>query len=210
MTGLNSNAHELLALAGFEIYGRLLEPSIQLPALGFVPQGDFDGRGLIAALATAGGKEPYRNPHDRGAVAVSASSLAPGVSLSAAVGERAGRFATAALPDSWVMLDLKERRLTPTHYGLRHYDSWDTEALRNWVLEGSNDARTWRLLSTHANDGSLARRGATKTWTLARTPDTDQAYRYFRVRQTGLNSNQHHLLALSGIELYGLMLGPAP
>jgi len=30
--------------------------------------------------------------------------------------------------------------LIPTAYTLRHYDSWDTEALRNWKLEVSGSS----------------------------------------------------------------------
>ena len=36
-------------------------------------------------------------------------------------------------------IDLKEIRLELTHYTLRNYISWDTEALRNWDLEGRQD-----------------------------------------------------------------------
>lgn len=34
----------------------------------------------------------------------------------------------------------------------RHYSSWDTECLRNWVLEGSNDALKWTTLMHHRDD----------------------------------------------------------
>ena len=34
-------------------------------------------------------------------------------------------------------VDLQHRRLVPSHYTLKHYSSWDTEALRNWKFEVS-------------------------------------------------------------------------
>jgi hypothetical protein len=211
MTGLNSNKHFYLSLAGFEIYGTMTpSPGVALPSSGYVYQSDFDDRGLIGALGTAGGKQPYQNPMDRGVVAVTASSVATGSALNAVVGNRAARFSTNPIPNSWVQIDLKGRSVIPTHYSLRHYDSWDTEALRSWVLEGSKDGAAWAALMTHSNDVSLNAKGATKTWTLPRSAESNAAYRFFRVRQTGPNSNNHHYLALSGFEIYGLMIGAAP
>ena len=58
--------------------------------------------------------------------------------------------------------------------------------LRHWVLEASSDGAAWTALRTHANDTSLAdQAGSTASWPLA----ADRAYRHFRVRQTGPNSN---------------------
>ncbi len=36
-------------------------------------------------------------------------------------------------------MDLVDKYVQPTAYTLRHYSSWDVEALRNWNFEGSND-----------------------------------------------------------------------
>jgi hypothetical protein len=45
------------------------------------------------------------------------------------------RCVSSALENSWFVIDLKDREVNPTHYTLRHYASYDTEALRNWRLE---------------------------------------------------------------------------
>jgi len=52
----------------------------------------------------------------------------------------------------WFSVDLRDKRLRPTHYTLRHYNSWDTEALRNWVFEASNDGQKWAVIKDHVND----------------------------------------------------------
>ena len=105
------------------------------------------------------------------------------------------RCVTAALPNQWMSVDLLDksmqvcrRRRRPhkssaqlTHYTLRHYNSWDTEALRqalgwrlfsvdamvccrHWVLEASNDDSKWVTLRVHENDFALDKKGATFTW----------------------------------------------
>lgn len=212
-TGLNSNRHYYLALSGFELHGALYTPSdARAPALpvaqAFAHQRDFDANGIVHHLATDGGRAPYVNPVDRGALMVTASSVMPdSLPPSAVVGGAVVRFSTRALAGSWVAVDFGKRRVMPTHYSLRHYASWDTEALRSWVLEASVDGAQWTVLVTHAGDAALAARGATATWAIPPEHHAT-AFRLFRVRQTGVNSNQHHYLALSGFELYGTLIGP--
>ncbi len=103
----------------------------------------------------------------------------------------------------------------------RHYSSWDTEALRHWRLEGSHDGTHYACLRAHVDDTALDRKGATHTWTLpgahlprnpagagAGSPDPlnplpHEAFQFLRLQMTGLNSNGHWHLCVSGLELYG-------
>ena len=87
----------------------------------------------------------------------------------------------------------------PTHYTLRHYSSWDTEALRYWRFEGSCDGETWTVIREHNNDATLKMRGQLATWRVRCT----QHYSKFRIFQFDKNSNGHYYLALSGFEVYG-------
>ena len=67
-----------------------------------------------------------------------------------------------------------------THYTLQHYATWDSEALRCWDLEASNDGRKWATLMQHKDDPSLDAKGKAVTWPLPPAA-TAQAYRIFRV-----------------------------
>lgn len=58
---------------------------------------------------------------------VNADSLPP----SAVVGNETVRFVTRSLPSSWVIIDFKERLITPSCYSLRHYATWDGEVTRS-------------------------------------------------------------------------------
>jgi hypothetical protein len=213
-TGRNSNGHYYLALSGFELYGTLEtspDENFQIPALPILPKegtdfiydSDFDGNGVVAYLATNDGLSSYVNPVDLGLMSVTASSLMPNSEPArSVVGDVAVRCVTRALPNSFFEIEFSDLKVQPTHYSLRYYSSFDTEALRDWVFEGSVDGVSWRLLSRHIDDASLNRKGGTQTWQLT-DPENRGFYRCFRIRQTGLNSNRHHYLALSGFEIYG-------
>ena len=200
-TGRNSNNHYYLALSGFELYGDLLPGQ---PLAGRVYSHDFDQNGVMYHLGTDGG-QAFKNPVTRGRVAVTASSvMQDSEPPRALLDRRTLRFSTKPQANSWVQFELKGQRLRATRYTLRHYSSWDTEALRDWVLEGSNDGQQWATLREHKGDAALNKKGATHTWALS-GPASEQSYRLFRVRQTGRNSNNHHYLALSGFEIYGAL-----
>jgi hypothetical protein len=53
------------------------------------------------------------------------------------------------------MFDFGPLFIIPTAYTMRHYDSWDTEAIRDWKLEGSIDGKKWKQLIAHKKDQSL-------------------------------------------------------
>ena len=104
----------------------------------------------------------------------------------------------------WVAVDLgASHRLVPDHYALRR-DKNSGGHLRSWIMEGSDDGRTWQPLREHANDESLARRSmAVAAWALDGATVEGRSFRHFRVRQTGKNAWGDDNLHCAGIELYG-------
>ncbi|CAG9534153.1 unnamed protein product [Cercopithifilaria johnstoni] len=91
----------------------------------------------------------------------------------------------------------------PNTYTLRHARGYGRSALRNWLLQGSNNGRIWDVLVVHENDTSLNYPGSTATWPIVCSEGKDP-YRYIRIAQNGKNaSNQNHYLSLSGFEIYG-------
>ena len=67
------------------------------------------------------------------------------------------------------------------------------------MSQGSVDGFSWTTLRDHVDDQALQGKGATASWRL----DGPDFYAYFRLVQTGPNSNGHLYLACSGLELYG-------
>ena len=87
----------------------------------------------------------------------------------------------------------------------RHCISFDSECIRNWVIEGSNDTTSgangsWTLLR---QDETINRKGASATFDIEPSLVQGRSFSKFRIRQTGVNSNSHHYLACSGFEIYG-------
>ena len=183
----------------------LASPSSSSSSDHFVYRYDLDQNGLLYSIATERHTQPWRNPAESRRVAVTASSvLEDSAPLSAVVGLDVVRCVTQPRPNSWMALDLLDKTLILTAYTLRHYASWDIEALRNWRLEGSLTGDEWTLLREHVNDESLNAKGKACTWTIDVTqPGCDRPHRMFRILQTGENSNKHHYLACSGWEVYG-------
>lgn len=173
--------------------------------LTFPYQANSNGCDIVSWIGTLGRTKEYKSPAVLGIIEVRASSVTsdsapPGALLA----RQLLRFTTKPEKQSWVSFDFGKHVIRPSHYTLRHYASWDVEALRNWVFEGSVNGKTWTLLRQHTKDQALSGKSDTHTWALS-GPNAQKAYRYFRVRQTGLNSNGHYYLALSGFEIYGLL-----
>ena len=92
--------------------------------------------------------------------------------MSAIVGNQVVRCVTQALPDQWFVIDFgSARSVQPTHYTLRHYSSWDTEALRNWRLQGAIEAdphrAQWVTISEHKEDLEALAQGLLEYETLS-------------------------------------------
>eukprot|EP00729_Bicosta_minor_P028897 gene28897-biopygen31640 len=104
-----------------------------------------------------------------------------------------------------MLVDLGEgRHLAPDYYCLRHGNGNVHCRLLHWRLEGSNDDNTWTLLKTHANDRALpAQKNSTASWPIEAAAD-GASYRYFRIFQTGKDSNGEYGICCAGIELYGI------
>eukprot|EP01083_Nonionella_stella_P120836 362503_1 len=210
-TGLNANKHNYLPLSCIEFYGTPKELSAenavvpsQLKGHVFKYPFDFDTFGIMTLyyLGTNGGKSSWQNPARAGIVSVRSFGCDKDVDVTNLVGRAAVRCVTSNKHEPWFAVDLRGRRVNPSHYTMRHYSCFDSEAVRNWHFQGSNDGHTWTTLMTHKDDQSLKFKGATCTW---RVPPQPTAFSQFRLWQYDTNSNRHWYLACSGFELYGTM-----
>ena len=219
-TGPNSSENYTLSCSGIELYGTLFENGgfdddegddemVESNVLTkkFQYSHDFDNNGIIHFLGTRLGTTPnhYTNPVDDGYIAVTSTKLTlnpPSEPIQSIFDKELVRCVCDHDDNNWVQIELKHHQVCATHYTLRHYKSWATEALRNWRFEGSVDGENWVTLREHHGDSSLNDVGATHTWPINQ-PRRKGYFKYFRVLQTGLNSNRNKFLCLSGFELYG-------
>ncbi|ETO16421.1 hypothetical protein RFI_20918, partial [Reticulomyxa filosa] len=196
----------------------------------FSYSGDLDTQGVCYWLGTNCGTEAWQNPMKRGLVIVRSNGLMnDSVGVEAIVGHDVVRCVTKPVKQAWFEIDFQNYAILATHYTLRHYSSWDTEALRNWKLEvltnikcplfffffddnndnhfcGSCDGEKWTTLREHKNDEALNLKGQTFTWSIT----AGGYFSRFRIFQFDKNSNNHYYLSLSGFEIYGHVLRQHP
>jgi hypothetical protein len=108
-------------------------------------------------------------------------------------------FSSSNAAGQWVKLDMLDRTFAPTVLSLRHFNEAGT-ALANFVVEGSSDNAAWTTLLTvagAANPGAFAWRH----WAITGAA----AYRYLRVRSTGVTSSGDNFFDVAEMEWYGTL-----
>jgi hypothetical protein len=173
-------------------YGRLFQWS-----------SDFDTKGVLYYLGTREYRNEWQNPYSQKLVDVTWSSLEKG-KASAIFEREPSECWTQDVPSSWFTVDLGVgRSLRITAYTLRHGGGTKQDLIRNWTLKGSVDGKEFATLMRHKDDESLSTSFAAMTWTIT---GATQAYRFFKVIQTGHNSSKHNFLSIGGVEFYGELI----
>ncbi|EDW64541.1 E3 ubiquitin-protein ligase Ufd4 [Drosophila virilis] len=172
---------------------------------------DFDEEGLIYYIGSNGRTCEWVNPAQYGLVQVTSSEgkTLPYGKLEDILSRDAVSLNchTKDNKKAWFSIDLGVC-IVPTAYTLRHARGYGRSALRNWLLQASKDGINWTTLISHVDDKSLAEPGSTATWPIVCTSDDTKGYRHIRIQQNGRNaSGQTHYLSLSGLEIYGRVVG---
>jgi hypothetical protein len=169
-----------------------------------------DAQGLVHWLGTGGGSRRFENPHRSGLLTVSASSPVSRYTQPERLVARGGAVVCFASPSlsspAWWQVDLGEHRmLRCTDYSLRADSS--TSLPRNWELRASNDGVQFVTLRVHTNEPTIQTGGDIASWRIATTSSgaEDKPYRFFRVVATSPASDGAKVLAVSGIEFYGIL-----
>lgn len=106
---------------------------------------------------------------------------------------------------SWTV-ELIDHLLICNYYTIRQDASCNF--MRSWNLEGSNDGKTWSVLSGHKDDETITMPGAYGAWPISCNA---KAYRIFRIILTGPTTDYSSLsdkISLSNFELYGILILP--
>lgn len=173
-------------------YGRLFQWS-----------SDFDTKGVLYYLGTKEYRSEWQNPFSQKLVDVTWSSIEKG-KPSAIFEREPSECWTQDVPSSWFTVDMGTgRSLRITAYTLRHGGATKQDLIRNWTLKASVDGKEFITLMRHKDDESLMAPFATMTWAIS---GNTQAYRYFKVIQTGHNSSKHNFLSIGGVEFYGELI----
>jgi len=141
---------------------------------------DFDDNGVFSYIGSKGNTETWTNPASRGRIRLSSSSTEKG-NIITVLDKTPKEFWTSDVPSSWIQISLgSTRTLLPNYYTLRHGGNSKADALRNWVLQGSNDGKNWTVLKRHVNDTLLNGNFASSSWPIT---DCARPFRHFRGTQ---------------------------
>jgi hypothetical protein len=160
--------------------------------------------GIISHLTSKHGG----NVHDRGIVAVTASSCNGSSYLAkyAVDMNETATFGSVNSPNQWLCYDFKTLRIIPTAYSIRSlHQNWGaTHCVRSWVIESSDDGTTWRELDRQDNNTGL-KDGSVKSFQISK----GQECCFIRIRQTGPTENSYYYLVVCCWELFGSLVEPA-
>lgn len=100
----------------------------------------------------------------------------------------------------WVCFDFKEREIEVSNYSIRSCADYDGH-LRSWVIEISNNNKSWKKIDEHDNYSELRGSNITKSFEVR----PNHFARYCRLRQTSecWGSENRYTLRLQNIEFYG-------
>jgi hypothetical protein len=106
-------------------------------------------------------------------------------------------------PDQWICYDFKRFMVRPTHYSLRAWekrdDSW---SLNDWIMEGSNDGKTWIEFDRREGNTEIEQMKGAKTFAISWLEEV----RMMRLWQLKKNRVSGVNLALSGMEIFGTLI----
>jgi hypothetical protein len=150
------------------------------------------------------------NVHDRTVVTVTGNSPQHSNLLKQTV-ELAGDdyYYTENKPDQWICYDFRNMRVTPRGYSIRtNGGAKNGSHLRSWVIEGTSDSgmTSWTEIDRRENNSDL--NGVTFHACFPIFKGSDESYRYIRLRMTGPNHTNSHLLYILGFELFGKLYTP--
>ncbi|EAY19771.1 hypothetical protein TVAG_178150 [Trichomonas vaginalis G3] len=143
-------------------------------------------------------KETGQNPHAARVVEITSSSKERSHPWNILDYNWTGWFYTRNIPDSWIQMDFKNKRIAPTWYSIKS-DGNSCSHIKNWVLEGSDDATNWSMVDEQRDNSILNGQFNVGTFKCSKS----RFYRYFRIRQIDLNTSGNNYLGMCNFEMFG-------
>ena len=115
-------------------------------------------------------------------------------------------FHSSNAENNWLCIDFKERQVIPSHYTIRSEHRYGTNYyhLKNWVIEGSNDNKSWEVLDERKDCTIL--KGQSYVHTFEIQQHKSDKYKFIRIRQNGPNWHNDNWLIFDSIEIYGILI----
>ena len=110
-------------------------------------------------------------------------------------------------PKQWICYEFKAKGMgvIPTSYSVR--SGCDTPGgwhLKCWVLEVSNDGTSWRTIDRRDNNDDLNDSHVTRSFKVSKK--IDEAFRFVRLKQTGMNQAGNYHIDITSFEIFGTLV----
>lgn len=115
-------------------------------------------------------------------------------------------FASDDEANSWLKYDFKDKKVRPTHYSIRTRHGKGPQNPKTWVIEGSNDDSEWKQLDKRTDEKCLDGNNLEHTFDIQTKLAGNEFFRYLRIKQTGLSTDDDNMFALSALEYFGYFL----
>jgi hypothetical protein len=108
--------------------------------------------------------------------------------------------------NNWLCYDFKERRVVPTHYAIRSYDSLGEDSdgahLKSWLVETSVDGQHWWEVDHREGNYELNGRSLVRTFAVTE----HRPCRFIRLVNIGRNHFGSDRLCIDAWEIFGLLI----
>lgn len=113
-------------------------------------------------------------------------------------------YFSTGFENGWICFDFKENKVNMTHYTIRNYNGICNP--KSWVIEGKNEEGSdkWEAIDERNNEEKMKGSGVTHTFPIQKSKE--KAFRYIRMRSTGIDWDNSNYLAFNAIEFYGHFL----
>lgn len=121
-------------------------------------------------------------------------------------------FISDNFPNSWICFEFKNYKIIPTNYIIRSRNNENSNHLKSWIVEGSNDKNYWIKLDEQINNCSLNGVSVVHSFSISYDENNQQPFKYLRIRQIGPTwfyfngTYSTHQLLMNSIEFYGKII----
>lgn len=145
-----------------------------------------------------------KNSNIKDEVEITCSSILDGDPLNLFIYDnKKNWFSTQNEQNSWICFEFKNHKIIPENYLIRSFNSKNHRHPKSWVLEGSNNNENWEILDVQNNCKFLCGDNLVHLFSVSHNK---QSFKYLRLRQTGLTSENTNHLLLNSIEFFGQLL----
>lgn len=176
--------------------------SPQKQSKSFPPQNDQIFNGIIKYLKTES------NGNIESKINITTSSFNSSyIPLNVTIFEDSNKWFRTRNPglNNWICFDFKDKRINLTNYQIKSIPySSNSNHLKTWKVEGSNDNSSWTKLDEQSNCNYLNGNGNSHLFTVS-NPNSME-FRYIRICNTGPDACNSQFLMLGSVEFYGNLI----